>query len=80
MICNNQACEYFDKETDTIAMLQVSPTESYVYDWHEKCGLGENKDEACGELPSEHDADSKRSLPYIYRIECNHCGEVLIDF
>lgn len=80
MKCNNPNCENYQKETITIAMYQINDTESMVYEWDEVHGLGRNLDSQYGELPSEHDRNPNRKIPYIYQIECRYCGEELILF
>ena len=73
MICNNhKECSemnIFD------AIVQFSPTEANIFSIDRELNLGENRDESLGELPSESEADPKRSLPYVKRIDCASCGE-----
>lgn len=80
MKCTNTECENYNKETTTIAMVQINHKESCVYAWDEINGLGRDLDSQYGESPSEHDKDPKRIVPYIYSVECRYCMELLINF
>ena len=80
MKCVEKNCENFGVDTDNIAMVQTTPTKSYVYQWHETTGLGTNLDKKNNEDYTEHKAEKGRLLPYIYQVECGNCGTILIDF